>query len=605
MLLVFLLVIPAFGLVLYGNLEQRRIETARVRESAAALSRLAAANVSTYVRNSQQWLSTLAHLPFLVLTTNRSFCELHFANLLKLTPDYSNFGLIERDGTIFCHGAHTNTAFNLGDRGYFRRVLQTRRFTIGDLQIGRLTTQPGLNFGFPVLDDKGDLRRVLFAALNPLPLSDCLGQIPIPAGGAISVMDRAGAVVARSPEPEKWVGRKLFDSPSVQRLLAEKDGVFEMPGDDGVHRLHAVTSIRDGQSAALFVAVEVPRKSSFAAADAVLARNLLVLGSVGFLVLVGARLYAERNFLQPINALAAAANRLAEGDLSARSGNICGTAELVKLGWTFDQMAERLQARRLEIERAHDQIQRLNEDLERRVTERTLQLEVANKELEAFSYSVSHDLRAPLRHINGFAGMLREYAGNSLDAKASHYLNTISDAAKSMARLIDDLLVFSRSARTDVNKTTVDLEALVQQVINTLEADLQHRKIRWQRGPLPKVEADPSLLRQALINLLDNAVKYTRPRDPAQIEIGCSSQTADETVIFIRDNGVGFDMEYAHKLFGVFQRLHRADEFEGTGIGLANARRIVLRHGGRIWAEAKLGEGATFYVALPNGRSTA
>ena len=195
--------------------------------------------------------------------------------------------------------------------------------------------------------------------------------------------------------------------------------------------------------------------------------------------------------------------------------------------------------------------------------------------------------------------MLEKHAADALDEKARRYLNTISESAKRMGTLIDDLLVFSRVGRMEMRKKTVDLEKLIQETIHGLEQDVRRRNIVWKNSRLPKVEGDPAMLRQVLVNLLSNAVKYTRPRDAAEIDTGCSSETTEEAVVFVRDNGVGFDMRYANKLFGVFQRLHRADEFEGTGIGLANVRRIVARHGGRVRAESKLGEGATFYFSLP------
>ncbi|HMP81843.1 MAG TPA: CHASE3 domain-containing protein [Verrucomicrobiota bacterium] len=245
--------------------------------------------------------------------------------------------------------------------------------------------------------------------------------------------------------------------------------------------------------------------------------------------------------------------------------------------------------------RAAQLIEKLNEDLERRAAS----LEVANKELEAFSYSVSHDLRAPLRHIAGFVELLTNKAGEKLDEASHRYLKIISDAAKQMGTLIDDLLVFSRMGRTELRQTKVDLNALVREAIEGLQHDLSGRNVNWKIAQLPTIQADPSLLRQVVVNLVGNAVKYTRPRNPAQIEIGCDDRHAREFVLFVRDNGVGFDMQYSHKLFGVFQRLHRSDEFEGTGIGLANVRRIILRHGGRTWAEGKVDGGATFYYTLP------
>jgi light-regulated signal transduction histidine kinase (bacteriophytochrome) len=239
-----------------------------------------------------------------------------------------------------------------------------------------------------------------------------------------------------------------------------------------------------------------------------------------------------------------------------------------------------------------------NEALERQVRERTTQLEAANKELESFSYSVSHDLRAPLRHIDSFTNLLLQ-SESSLTEKGRRYLDLVSGAAKRMGHLIDDLLNLSRNSRAEMTRTRVNLQEMLDETIQRLQPETEGRNILWKKSSLLQVQADPALLQLVFNNLLLNAVKYTRQRNPAEIEVGCLHDSANEVTVFVRDNGAGFDMKYANKLFGVFQRLHRDDEFEGTGIGLANVRRIIARHGGRTWAEGKVDGGATFYFTLP------
>jgi PAS domain S-box-containing protein len=244
------------------------------------------------------------------------------------------------------------------------------------------------------------------------------------------------------------------------------------------------------------------------------------------------------------------------------------------------------------------EVQRLNGELEQRVRDRTAELETANHELESFSYSVSHDLRAPLRHITGFVSMLKTQGAAKLDPESRDLLQSISAAADRMTRLIEALLTFSRTGRTDLHRQRVSLDQLLRSVQAELNEESRGRKIDWRVEPLPDVEGDPELLRQVLVNLLSNALKYTRPRPVPRIEIG-SRRDGANVVVHVRDNGVGFDSRYTDKLFGVFQRLHRANEFEGTGIGLATIRLIIQRHGGRVWAEGEADQGACFYFSLP------
>jgi K+-sensing histidine kinase KdpD len=249
-------------------------------------------------------------------------------------------------------------------------------------------------------------------------------------------------------------------------------------------------------------------------------------------------------------------------------------------------------------QRAHreDEIRHLNEELAKRARE----LEATNKELEAFAYSVSHDLRAPLRHVIGYSELLQKQANPLLEDKSRRYIQTILDSSKRMANLIDDLLAFSRIGRADAKRTAVNLDLLVREVVAELGQETMGRDISWKIGALPMCYGDRSMLKVVLGNLVSNAVKFTLMRKPAEIEIGRVSGNHNEVEVFVRDNGAGFDMKYANKLFGVFQRLHLVEEFDGTGIGLATVQRIIHRHAGKVRAEGAVDQGATFYFSLPN-----
>jgi signal transduction histidine kinase len=249
--------------------------------------------------------------------------------------------------------------------------------------------------------------------------------------------------------------------------------------------------------------------------------------------------------------------------------------------------------------RAEGEIRILNQELEQRVLERTAELAASNRELEGFTYSVSHDLRAPVRHIDGFLGLLEKNIRPTLNEQGRHYLEAISDSSRKMGQLIDDLLSFSRMGRRRISFREVDLDALAHEVIQDLEVENNGRDVEWRVRDMPLVKGDPSMLRIVLYNLMANALKFTLKKSRVRIEIGSMPGHNAEVVIFVRDNGAGFDPAFKDKLFRVFHRLHHEDEFEGTGIGLANVKRIIDRHGGRVWAEGALDRGATFYFSLP------
>jgi PAS domain S-box-containing protein len=289
-----------------------------------------------------------------------------------------------------------------------------------------------------------------------------------------------------------------------------------------------------------------------------------------------------------------------EGELERTKSD--GTTVVVSSRWSLRRDNNQSPAAILETnndisdqKRREEEIRGLNAELAKWSAE----LQAANKELEAFAYSVSHDLRAPLRHMSGFAELLQKRAASVLDDKSQRYMTMILESAKRMGDLIDDLLAFSRMGRVETRMTLVDLDQLVKEVVSEMRQETGGREIAWQIGALPTCYGDRSMLRIVLVNLVSNAIKFTRQRARAQIEIGRAESSELEVAVFVRDNGAGFDMKYVDKLFGVFQRLHHADAFEGTGIGLATVQRIIHRHGGTVRAESGVDQGAVFYFSVP------
>lgn len=604
LLLVSLAAIPALLLALYTNLEQRRVGASKVQKDAVRLVQLAAAKEIGFVDSTRETLAGLARMRE-ALGTNVPVFDAFFNNLAKFYPNYVDFGLIETNGSLVASAFGRSGVTNLADRAHLQRVMATRHFAIGGYEPEHSLTKPSLLFGQPVFNTNGALARVIYAALDLHSLNTVVTNTRLPEGSVVTVLDAAGKILACRPEREKWVGRSAADWSLWRVVGSRKEGTAEGEGLDGVDRLYAFTSVQDEGGPRLFVTVGIPTALAYAETQHILVLNLTILGVVSICIWLVAWVYANRYILKPVEALRGMTRKVAAGDLSARTEISESADELNQLGKAFNALAENLQMERTETERSQQalrlserRVRELNAELEDRVRKRTAQLEQAYQELEAFSYSVSHDLRAPLRPIHGYVELLQQELGPGLSEEPRRQLKAVSSAAKRMGTLIDNLLAFSRMGRSELRHQLVNMGEILQEVVRELRAETEGRIIHWQINPLPEVQGDRPMLKQVWANLLSNAIKYTRLREAAEVRI--SSQSNDTEFEFcIRDNGAGFDMKYAHKLFSVFQRLHQVDEFEGTGIGLANVRRIISRHGGRVWAQGELQIGAAFFFTLP------
>ncbi len=486
--------------------------------------------------------------------------------------------LLDADGRVLAYDSRLKLHQDLPGQPQkelesFTVPMSRKETYFGPVRFNTLSGEPVMSMAVPVIAlETGKPKGVLVADVRLKEVWDLVAGIRPGQKGTSFIVDAGERVVAHS-DPSVVLRGTRFSPPGFDGLqmglCGEKSVLVSRVISFGNRQFHIF--VEGPVSESLSLAIQAVRITA-----AVIVIALLVSGGLGFLMV--------RRIVKPIEEIAETARAINAGDLSRRV-IVKSRDELGVLADAFNRMTLQLET--------------LICDLEKRVAERTAELTASNKELEAFSYSVSHDLRAPLRHIDGFLELLKKTAGTALDEQSRHYMDTISKAAQKMGLLIDDLLSFSRMGRHAMRFQPVDLGDLVRDVVRELAPDADGRDIDWRIGDLPAVQGDAAMLRMVLTNLIANALKFTRPRQPARIEIGSQPGPDSETVVFVRDNGVGFDMTYGDKLFGVFQRLHRADEFEGTGIGLASVRRIINRHGGRTWAKGKVDHGAIFYFSLP------
>ncbi|HEV2054616.1 MAG TPA: ATP-binding protein [Methylomirabilota bacterium] len=597
LLLVLLAVIPALGLTLYTNLEERELRKAHVQEHALRLSRVVSADHERLIEEARQLLVTLARLPA-VHDRNRAACNALFADLLTQHLSYANLGVTDADGNIFCSALLMTRPVNSADLAWFERAVRTRDFAIGEYQIGRITGKPTVNFGHPVLNDAGHVRAVVFAALDLAWLNELAREAGLPKGSMFTVIDRRGTILVRYPDQREWVGKLMPESLVLKAIAAQQgNGTTEAPGVDGVPRLFSFAPFGGTpQSAGAYVSIGIPAAVAFADANRMLARNLAALGLVAALALAAAWVGGNLFIVRQVQALVGATKRLAAGELSARTGLPRGQGELSQLANAFDQMAESLQQAH-ELRLLEEELRRKNYQLE----QQNRAIQEANRLKTEFVSMVSHELRTPLTSIQGFAELLLE--GGEIAGEKRESLTIVKKNADRLLGLINDLLDLARmeAGRIELHRTSLDLARLIRETAGSLRPliEAKRQRLRLDLGDaLPAVWADADRVTQILTNLISNAHRYT----PVEGSITVAARRDDRFVrVDVSDTGIGLSPEEQAQLFTKFFRAHDRSPHAagGTGLGLVITRLLVELHGGQITLSSAPGQGSTFTFSLP------
>jgi len=590
-ILIVLVLLPVALLTVYSGLDRREHDGVQTRERAVQLATSIGQQQADAIRGAGELLgplvTLLSQLPS-VDDLEPEACVAFFALYAGEGARYASVMLTTTEGRVICGSAAVGDPINLGEQPIAQTAVGTPGVVVGAVQTPP-SGPPVLPVAQALLGADGSAMGVLIFNID-LSTLRFTGVDDLPEGAFVTLYSSAGIILARHPEGVGIVGRDISQSENFRRIIETGAGTLDSTSAEGTPSLIAYTALDDARS--LYISVGLPEAFAYADANQALRRNLLLLGVVMAGSFAFALFASEHILLRPLRRVGSAAQAIAAGEHATRIGPNYGVGEIANVGQAFDQMADAIAQREAEV-------RELNATLERRVEERTAQLQEANRELESFSYSVSHDLRAPLRAVDGFSDMLESKYRADLPEEAQRFLSRIRGATRRMGDLIDDLLQFSRVTRSEMTLRDTSLDAITEEAIDDIRTGDPDANIEWRLDSLGTVEVDAGLMRRVMANLLGNAVKFSRDRQPAIVHIGREERDG-ECAYFVRDNGVGFDMAHAHAMFGVFQRLHLQEEFEGTGVGLAIVDRIVRRHGGRIWAEGSPDKGATFFFTLPD-----
>ncbi len=527
--------------------------------------------ISVYINENNLEAATNMLQGFVQIQTVLDTCGLYDVNGIQLAISNPNV---------------TTLGQSFADREWFQQAVATKQPYQSVPIKSRATGSAIAPYVAPILNEQGQVIGVFAGSISLAKLSDVLIKINQNPAVNYTIADtRDGGLILANENPQ-LILTALSDNNDVLTAISKgESGSFESTNNHGEKELISfapLTNLPWG------VIITTSSRSAFSSIG-VLTQTASFLSIVTIII---ASIMSGLFMLQitmPIRHLVEDTKEIGKGNLDHKI-EIIGKGEIAELSRSFDDMTDNLK-----------KVMITNESLDQRVQDRTSELEKSNDELESFTYSISHDLRAPLRHVHGFVDMLSNHLQGNTDEKSQHYLETISNAVKDMGYLIDDLLSFSRIGKTQINNVKIDLNLIVKDVIDSYQIEIESKNIKWEIEKLPVVNADINMIKLVFDNLISNALKFTSLKEVVTIEIGSDSDTKsnNNVEIYVKDNGAGFDMRYVEKLFGVFQRLHSQKEFEGTGIGLANVKRIVQKHGGRVWAEGLVDEGATFYFTLP------
>ncbi len=586
MLLAVLTVLPMAALMVHIGQMLADSAEAQARQHLSNLARFAAQDVAEHLNKLRIRTSIVAR--FTELQSPRpAACQTLIDQLMKDAPDLDGILVARADGSVACSYQPADR-FNMADRPWFGAALAAGEPVLAsEPLVSRISGKWIAVIAHAVRDPSGKVQAVLALAIDLARFSP-IGTFRLGDSGIAVIVTDAGRIVYRNHQAERFIGQFIPHVDLHKQFVAAGGGLATNRGMDGVERIHALAPVPGAEWS---VVVGLPTTEVLAPARRLLS-HLLLLGLMSAAAMLALAWFAGRRIERPARAMAAAA-QVIDGATQGVRIPVAGPQELQTVAQEFNNVLERLGV-------VLDEACRLNAELERRVVERTAELQTANEEMRGFAYTVSHDLRAPLRAILGFGSELRDQASDRLNEEERHFLDRILAGAARMNELIDGILSLSRLAQADLETAPVDLSALADDIALQLAQRHPALAVAFSAQAGLRAQGDPRLLRAVMENLLGNAWKYTARRGDARVEFGALAEATDgKRVFFVRDNGTGFDMAFADKLFLPFQRLHAGSEFEGVGLGLAGVRRIVQRHGGRIWAEAKPGEGATFFFELP------